>query len=316
MTTMRDIFFDKLYEIAKSDKNVILLSGDIGAPSLDKYRKDLSEQYINIGIAEQNMISTAAGLSLGGKKVYVYGIASFLTSRCYEQIKLDLCSMNLNVTLLGVGAGLSYSTAGPTHHATESIAIMRTLPGMTVFCPSDNVMTRACAEMSYTYRGGPVYIHLDRGTLPQIYDDNTSFSDGIAQLRKGEDICIVATGIMVHTALKVADVLANHGINASVIDLHRIKTLNIKKLTHYIKQAQKVVTIEENLINNGIGSAVAEVMADCSILKPLKRFAINDTFVFCYGSREHLHEVYGVDYLVAIVDSILREMEGQEKQNG
>ena len=295
MTTMRDIFFDKLYEIAKSDSNVILLSGDIGAPSLDKYRKDLSEQYINIGIAEQNMISTAAGLSLGGKKVYVYAIASFLTSRCYEQIKLDLCSMNLDVTLLGVGAGLSYSTAGPTHHATESIAIMRTLPGMTVFCPSDNVMTRACAERSYTHRGGPVYIHLDREALPQIYDDNTRFSDGILQLRKGEDICIIATGIMVHTALTVANELANYGINTSVIDLHRIKPLNINKLVHYIRQAQKVVTIEENLIHNGIGSAVAEVIVDNDITLPLKRFAIPDKYCFKYGSREDIHKLYGLD---------------------
>lgn len=304
ITAMRDVFFDKLYEIAKKDRQVILLSDDFGAPSLDKFRKDLSSQFINIGIAEQNMVSTAAGLALGGKIVYMYAIAPFVTLRCYEQIKIDLCCMNLHVTALGVGAGFAYDNSGPTHHATEDIAIMRALPGMTILNPSDNVMVAACVEISYK-NPGPKYIRFDREKPVTIYDKNTDFSDGIATLKTGKDLCIISTGMMVHKAFNVAHELSKHSINAGIVDLYRIKPINTELLLKFISQSQKVVTIEENLINGGIGSIVAEVLVDNEITLPLKRFAVPDKYCFKYGSREHIHKLYSLD-VNSIVKKILR----------
>lgn len=302
IAAMRDVFFDKLYEIAKKDRRVILLSDDFGAPSLDKFRKDLSSQYINIGIAEQNMVSTAAGLALGGKIVYMYAIAPFVTLRCYEQIKIDLCCMNLHVTALGVGAGFAYDNSGPTHHATEDIAIMRALPGMTILNPSDNVMVAACAEISYKNHG-PNYIRFDREKPVTIYDENTDFSDGVTSLKTGKDLCIISTGMMVHKAFNVAHELSKHSVNAGIVDLYRIKPINAELLLKFIGQSKRVVTIEEHLINGGIGSIIAEVLVDNDITLPLKRFAIPDKYCFKYGSREHIHKLYGLD-----VDSIVKRI--------
>lgn len=306
MSAMRDVFFDKLYEIAKKDRQVILLSDDFGAPSLDKFRKDLSKQYINTGIAEQNMVSTASGLALGGKIVYIYGIAPFITLRCYEQIKIDLCCMNLHVTALGVGAGFAYNNAGPTHHATDDIAIMRVLPGMTILNPSDNVMVAACAEMSYK-NPGPKYIRFDREKPVTIYNENADFSDGVASLKKGKDLCIVSTGLMVHKAFNIAHELSKYSIDAGIVDLYRIKPINSELLLKFISQSQKVVTIEENLINGGIGSIVAEVLVDNEITLPLKRIAIMDKYCFKYGSRESIYQLYGLD-TNSIVKKILKWM--------
>lgn len=305
--SMRDVFFDKLYELAKKDRRIILLSDDFGAPSLDKFRRDLTSQYINIGIAEQNMVSTAAGLALSGKIVYIYGIAPFVTLRCYEQIKVDLCCMNLHVTVLGVGAGYAYNDAGPTHHATEDIAIMRALPRMTIYNPSDNVMVASFAETSYD-NPGPKYIRFDREKPVNIYEKNTDFTNGIASLKAGKDLCIISTGIMVHKAFNIASELSKHSVDAGIVDLYRLKPTNEELLLEYISQSKRVVTIEENLINGGIGSIVAEILVDNDVTNlPLKRFAIPDQYCFECGSREHLYKLYDLD-TEGIVKRILKWM--------
>ena len=307
IAAMRDIFFDKLYELAKKDKRIIILSDDFGAPSLDKFRKDLSSQYINIGIAEQNMVSTAAGLALSGKIVYMYAIAPFVTLRCYEQIKVDLCCMNLHVTAVGVGAGYAYNDAGPTHHATEDIAIMRALPGMTIYNPSDNVMVASCAETSYN-DPGPKYIRFDREKPVNIYDKNTDFSNGVASLKAGKDLCIISTGMMVHKAFNIASELSKHSIDAGIVDLYRIKPTNENLLLEYISHSKRLVTIEENLINGGIGSIVAEILVDNGVTNlPLKRIAIPDQYCFESGSRECLYKLYDLD-TDSIVKRILKWM--------
>lgn len=299
--TMRDGFFDALYDISVQDRRVILISDDLGAPSLDKFRRDLSDQYISIGIAEQNMVGIAAGLALGGKIVFMYAIASFVTLRCYEQIKLDLCCMNLPVTGLGVGAGYGYNAAGPTHHATEDIAIMRALPNMTILSPSDSVMAAALAEIACK-NPGPKYIRFEREKLPLIYEDRSNdFSEGLTTLKNGRDLTIVATGIMVHQAFKMVDELAKHSIDAGVVDFYRIKPVNEKLLLEAIGQSEQVITLEESLITGGIGSIVAEVMVDNGKTMPLKRIGTQDQYCFRYGSRECLHSFLGLD-----VDSITR----------
>lgn len=308
-TDMRDAFFDELYDIATNDSQLVFLTADMGAFSLAKFKKDLPKQYINVGVAEQNMVSVAAGLALGGKTVFVYTIVPFVTMRCYEQIKVDLCCMNLPVTIIGVGAGFTYGSDGPTHHATQDIAVMRTLPEITILNPSDSVMTRVFAEIAYK-NTGPVYIRIEKGKLPLIYDDiSIDFSDGITKTRKGSDLSIISTGIMTHKAHEVAEILSRYSISAGVIDLYRIKPLNTKLLLKYITDSKSIVTLEENSVIGGIGSAVAEALSDNACNKPLKRLATPDIHCFELGERELLHACYGLD-TDSIVKSIV-EWHGQ-----
>lgn len=301
---MRDAFFDELYNIAKDDSQVVFLTADMGAFSLVRFKKDLPEQYINVGVAEQNMVSVAAGLALGGKTVFVYTIVPFATMRCYEQIKIDLCCMNLPVTIIGVGAGFTYGSDGPTHHAIHDIAVMRTLPEITILNPSDSVMIQAFARIAYKSTG-PVYVRIEKGKLPLIYDEaKNGFSDGIARTKKGSDLTIISTGIMVHQAYRVAEILAEHSISAGVVDLYRIKPLNTELLFKFIDKSKCVVTLEENTVTGGIGSAVSEALSDNLRAKPLKRIAIPDTHCFKSGDRQSLQASYGLD-TGSIVKSIV-----------
>lgn len=290
---IRDAFFDTLYGIAKDDSNVLFLTADMGAFSLGKFKRDLRSQYINMGVAEQNLISVAAGLSLGGKKVFLYGIAPFVTMRCYEQIKVDLGGMRLPVTIIGTGPGVAYSSDGLTHHAIQDISIMRAIPGMVIFNPSEYSMAAEVARVAYQSRS-PVYVRLDKGKLPKLYSDN-DFSQGLKLLKKGSDILIIATGIMVHQALDIAEKLSRYSISAGVIDLYRIKPLNEKLLLSLVNKSKKIVTIEEHSVVGGIGSAICELLADKGLSVPLKRIGIVDRHCVGYGDREWIHAEYGLD---------------------
>lgn len=292
---MRDTFSDALYDIIKKDKKVILITSDTGAICHDKIKADLPNQYINIGIAEQNMIGVAAGLAMAGKIVYTYAIIPFATMRCYEQIRVDLCCMNLPVTVVGIGAGFDYSTLGPTHHGTEDIALMRTLPGMTIFSPSDSIMVNAIVKMSYGLPG-PKYIRLDRTGVPLIYQHlNEDFTKGIAVLRKGGDLCIIATGRMVYNAIRVADELAKHTIKATVVDLYRIKPLAEDLLFKTLNPFGFVVTMEEHFLTGGIGTIVNEVLVRKRKRCHVKNFGIPDKFCRRYdGKRRYLQGLMGL----------------------
>ncbi len=293
--SMRDAFFDRLYEIAKNDKDIILVSADMGAPSLDKFRKDLSSQFVNTGIAEQNTILIAAGLALGGKKVFAYAIAPFITLRCYEQIKIELSAMNIPVTLIGVGAGFSYDDSGPTHHTLEDISILRVLPNMTVNNITDSVMAAAFADISCKMTS-PNYIRLDRKIFANIYQKGVDFSTGLTVLKESNDIYIVATGNMVHQALEVSQELKKHSLETGVIDLHTFP-INEKVFLEAISNAKKIITLEEHFLPGGLGSAVAEVLADNKKLIPIKRIGLNHKEGYCYkyGGREHIQSLYGLD---------------------
>lgn len=301
---MRDAFFDELYTMAKNDPDVVFLTADMGAYSLVRFKNDLGSQYINVGVAEQNMVNIAAGLALGGKRVFIYSIIPFVTLRCYEQIKVDICCMNLPVTIIGVGAGFAYGSDGPTHHATQDIAAMRALPEITILNPSDSVMSAAFAKIAYK-NSSPTYVRIDKGTFPLIYDEKSSdFSEGLAELREGDDATIISTGIMVHKALEVAEILLARSISAGVIDLYRIKPLNIEALLKFIGKSRLIVTLEENTIIGGIGSMVSEVLSDNIKFIPLRRIAIPDQHCFKAGDRESLHTLYNLD-IESIVKNIL-----------
>jgi transketolase len=308
---MRNAFFNSLYQVAKSDDRLITLSSDTGALVLDQFREGLPSRCINVGIAEANMIGVAAGLAMSGKIVYVYAIIPFVTMRCYEQIRVSVCCQDLPVKMVGVGAGVDYSTLGPTHHGLEDIAIMRLLPGMTILSPCDDISAAALAKVSYQIPG-PVYVRLDRSGQPQVYTDSQAdFIQGLNLLRKGKDVCIVSTGRIVNTALQVAQQLAKASIEASVIDLYRVKPLNAEMLMSVIKQARCVATIEEHSIVGGIGSAISEILAEQGQSYRLTRFGLPDSFCRQYGSRDYLHKLNKLDsdYIAtAIQQSLLSKV--------
>ena len=219
--TMRDTFWNRVYGLAKEDKNVIVIAADMGAPSLDKFRVDFANQFINAGIAEQNAMLVATGLAMTGKKCFVYAIAPFITLRCYEQVRNYPAGMDLPITVVGVGAGICYEDSGPTHHSVEDITLFRCLPNMQIFNASDNNMTAKFADMAYQSKH-PNYVRLDRIVLPNIYDENYDFSSGLGVLRDVSDINILSTGNTIQTALEVSDSLKNEGINVGVIDAYKI----------------------------------------------------------------------------------------------
>ena len=300
--SMRDAFLDELYDIAREDRRVVLLSNDFGAPSLDKFREDCASQFIHIGIAEQNMVNLAAGLAMAGKIPYMYSIAPFLPLRCYEQLRVHLGLRGLHITGVGVGAGYAYDLSGPTHHTLEDIAMMNALPGMTVFSASDSIMGGALARLTYG-QPAPYYIRFDRQVFPLLYDgEKEDFSEGLAVLKQGHDLAIVATGIMVHQALKVANELARHSIDASVVDLYRIKPLNRGSLMKAVIPSRRVLTLEENFTDGGIGSIVSTMITDQGEAIKLKRIGIPNQYYSQGGGREALHRLCGLD-----VDSIVNK---------
>jgi transketolase len=291
---IRDAFFDEVYRLAGSDRNVIFLTADMGALSLNRFKADLRRQYINVGVAEQNLVGIAAGLALAGKKVFIYTIAPFATLRCYEQIKVDICGMRLPVVIIGSGPGITYSSDGPTHHAVQDVAVMRALPEMTILNPADAASASAAARLAYQ-NAGPVYVRIDKGRPPRLYDADHDFSAGLSRLKPGRDLTIIATGVMVPKAFDVADALASRGIEAGIVDVYRLKPLNEAALLALFAETHRLVTLEEHLLAGGLGSAVAELMADRTIRLPLKRIAIADASCPGYGDREWMHAFYSLD---------------------
>ena len=301
---MRDAFLNALYDIAKSDKNVIIITADNGAPSLDQFSQNLPNQFFQVGIAEQQMIGMACGMAVEGKKVYTYAIAPFVTTRVHEFNKLCLGAMNLPIVNLGVGAGYAYDIMGPTHHTTEDMTIMRSIPNMTVYSPADGSTAVCLAQISYN-NPSPQYIRFDRAGIPDLYSNKeVDFQDGLISVKGGEDVCIIATGIMVHQAIKVASELEKEGLQVGVIDLHRIKPINNDLLIKNIQKYTQIITLEEHLLAGGMGSAIAEILVDEGITIPLLRIGQHDKFVFALGGREKIWKKNGLD-VAGIIDQII-----------
>jgi transketolase len=289
----RDAFWTRVYEIAREDRDVIVISADMGAPALDIIRRDLPSQFINAGIAEQNAVVVGSGLAMAGKKVFAYAIAPFITLRCLEQVRVQNCMMKIPLTLVGVGAGFGYQDSGPTHHMLEDIAVMRAFPQIEIDSVSDSVMAANVAERSIKERRIN-YVRLDRQTLPDLYQPGHDFAKGLDVLRDGADGVLIGTGAMTHAALELADSLAKSGKKLKVIDLYRLP-FDRKALVAALKGAKKVITLEEHFLG-GMGSAVAEALADEGVMVPVKRLGLPNEKGYCYiyGGRETLREYYGV----------------------
>jgi len=291
---IRDAFFDEVYDIASKDRDVVFVAADADAFSLRRYKQDIPEQFVDVGVAEQNMVDMAAGLALCGKKVFIYAMIPFVTMRCYEHIKATICGMNLPVTIVGAGAGLSFGYDGPTHHAVQDIAVMRVLPEMTILNPCDDVSAAACARIAYD-SATPAYVRIDKGTFPTLYDEADDFTMGLKVLQSIQDVTVISTGFTTHRAMDLAD-----AVPVGLIDVYRLKPLNDALLLRLLGQLRHIVTIEENSIIGALGTIVSELLTDNLLSIPLKRIGLSDDQHFAYGSREWLHKQYGLD-----VDSLM-----------
>ena len=301
---MRDVVIDEIYEAALEDRNIMFLSADLGAKSLDRFRRDIPDQFVHVGISEQNMIDVAAGLALSGKKVFVYAMAPFITARCYEQIKSLLAAMQLPVTIVGVGVGLGYDHATLTHFSPDDIACMRALNGIEILTPSDAHSAQAIAQLVISEPKFS-YIRLDRQAQNNLYEDDAAavVRRGFGHLVEGSDVALVACGALVHKALEAARELSCEGFTRpGVIDLLRVKPVPEIELNEVLKRYRSIVTVDEQLLDGGLGSAVVELLADFGELKSFRRLGIQDRFDVVNGDRNELHEMYGID-VPAIVEA-------------
>lgn len=287
---MRYTFVETLTEEAEKNKDIILLTGDLGFTVFEKFRDKFPDRFINVGVAEQNMINIATGLALCGKIVFTYTIATFATMRPFEQIRQGIAAHKASVVIVGSGAGLSYGTASVTHHAVEDIHLMRALPGVTILCPSDPIETKWATKTAIKIKS-PVYLRLGKKGEPNIYTKNPKLTLGKGSIvRNGKDIAIIATGNIVFNALECAKILSDKKIEATVVSMHTIKPMD-KKIIEYLSNNFKfIVTIEEHSIIGGLGTAVAEVLLEKKNKARLKRIAIGDNFIFTIGSQNFLRD--------------------------
>src|SRR4030042_4391500 len=293
---MRKIFFETIENIVKEEKNVFLLTGDLGIKFFQNFKAIDPERFINVGVAEPNMIGLAAGLALSGKNVYCYSIIPFLTMRTFEQIRINLCYNKLNVKLLGAGGGLVYGVEGVTHHAIEDIAIMRSLPNMTIVAPGDSKEAAALAKESVLHQG-PLYIRFGRDSDPIIHEKDFDFKIGKGViLRAGKDVCLIATGTMLSIAKDVADLLVKKNINAALISMHTIKPLDEELTRECAEKYRFIFPLEEHHILGGLGGAVAEILAEGGYSGKFRRIGIHDRYAFPeVGSPTYLLEKLKLD---------------------
>jgi transketolase len=299
-----------VYELAKSDQRIFFIGSDLGVGTLEKFKNEIPDRFFMEGISEANIIGMAAGLAMEGKIVYINTIATFITRRCFEQNVLDLGLHNTNVRLLGSGGGLVYAPLGPTHQATEDIAIMRAIPNMTVIAPADSEEMRRLMPQTVDHPG-PIYIRLGKGGDPIVTPANEPFRIGkVIPVRSGKDILILSTGITLKFALEAAKYLETINIDTAILHVPTIKPLDIQTLIQYMNPVKVIVTIEEHSIIGGLGSAVAEILSEANYKdrKLFKRIGLPDEFPEKYGSQDSLMNFYKIntDTLISTVKGLVR----------
>lgn len=290
---MRTAYLDTLYDLANKDRRVYALISDNGAIVYDKYRKDLSSQYLNLGISEANMLGMAAGMASCGKIPYAYTIGSFLAYRAFEFIRNDICLQNQNVKVVGTGAGEVYSALGPTHHSTEDLGGLRSLPNLAILCPASPLEVKKATIAAYEYEG-PVYLRLGTNKEPEIYNEDYSFEIGKGvTIKDGNDVTVIGTGSILKDVLDAAEQLQKEGIQARVINIHTIKPIDREIILQAVEETGKIITIEDHNIIGGLGSAVAEVIAESGKGVAFKRLGLQG-FSNGYGTYAQLKDMNGI----------------------
>ena len=293
---MRDAFVKTLMDIASRDKNVYLVTGDLGFGVLKPFWEMLPDQFINAGIAEQNMTSMAAGMALEGKIVFTYSIANFPTLRCLEQIRNDCAYHNANVKIVCVGGGLEYGSLGVSHHATEDLSIMRSLPGVKILAPGDWVEAE-CATRAVYNQQGTCYLRLGRGGETRIHEKIFGYSLGDSiKIKEGEKVVVISTGTIFNEALAACAILEQQGMCPALYTFPTVKPIDRKAIISFSKTFELIVSVEENNIMGGFGSAVAEVLSELDGKRTrLLRIGLDDQYSNTVGTQKYLREVYGMN---------------------
>lgn len=306
---MRDTVIKTLIELGKQDKNIELITGDLGFGVLKSFWETLPDQFVNAGIAEQNMTGVAAGMALEGKKVFTYSIGNFPTLRCLEQIRNDCAYHNANVNIICVGGGYVYGSLGMSHHATEDIAILRALPDVTVICPGDPVEA-ALAVKKIANTQGTCYLRLGRGGEKNVNTVIKEFEIGKAyKLRDAKDLpkkaAIFSTGAILEETSKACDMLEEQGIAVEQYSFPTVKPIDSDVIKDCAERFDHIFTVEEHNVVGGFGSAVAEVVAEFGGKAKLHRIGINDFYCIEVGSQAYLREQVGIN-----ADGIVRKVKG------
>ena len=292
---MRKTSLDQIYQLAQQDERVVFIGSDLGPGVLSEFKRNIPERFFMEGISEQYIIGMAAGLAFDGLIPYVNTIATFLTRRCFEQLAVDLCLHDLPVRLIANGGGLVYAPLGPTHQAIEDIGILRTLPNMTVVAPCDaDEMARLIdASLHWPH---PMYIRLAKGGDPIVSKSELGFEIGKGiQLKKAGDVLLVTTGITTQIGLQTSESLLKENIDCGVFHMHTIKPFDYDGLFKASESVKLIITIEEHVLNGGLGSAVLEAFSDHGLEKKIIRLGIPDVFAKKYGSQELLMSEFGLD---------------------
>ena len=294
---MRNAFADVIYEIGQDDPRICALVADISpAGSIVKFREQFPERFINTGVAEQAMIGIAAGLALKGMRPFCYTIATFSLYRPFEMIRVDLAYQNLPVTVIGMGAGVIYSTLGGTHHSMEDIAVAGAIPNMTVLAPCDPAEMRQMTKWCATQSQGPVYMRLGKAGEPDLTAKAVDpFEVGkIRYLQRGTDIALISYGITVALANKIAAKLEASGKSVSVLSCHTIKPLDRAGVEQVLASHKRVAVIEEHVPHGGLGSRVKEIAWETKAGCSLDTFSLKDEFIHCYGTHDDLLRAHGL----------------------
>lgn len=299
----RESYGKKLVELGKTNKDIVVLDADLAeATKTALFKKEFPERFFDMGISEQDMMSTAAGMATCGKIPFASTFAVFAAGRAYDQIRNSICYPKLNVKICATHSGISVGEDGATHQMLEDISMMRTLPNMTVISVSDDTQTKWAVE-EISKLNGPVYLRLGRLASPIIYDENQKFEIGKGNvIGEGTDATVIATGLMVHQAILAKEELEKKGINIRVVDIHTIKPIDRNLIVKCAKETKKIITIEDHSIIGGLGSAVCEVLSEEYPTK-VTRLGIKDTFGKS-GKAEKLLEYFGLTK-----DGIIKEIE-------
>ena len=290
---MRDAFLKSLTHLAKIDKDIVLLTADLGYGVFENFEKDFPGQFFNVGVAEQNMTGLASGLAIEGKKVVTYSIGNFPTLRCLEQIRNDACYHELNITIVASGGGFSYGSLGMSHHTTEDIAIMRSLPGTLVVAPGTQKETEDLTSALINHQGVS-YLRLDKSFAKDMPHENIIGKAN--QYSKGVDITLVTTGGILKDVIEASELLKQRNISCNVVSMHTIKPIDSDILIHLSNNSKGIVTVEEHNLDAGLGSAVAEVLLDYgAIPKIFLRIGLDNKFSSIVGSQDYLKEKYELD---------------------
>ena len=291
---MRNTLVKTLIELAEKDERIFVITPDLGFSVWEEFEEKFPERFLNVGIAEANAIGIASGLALCGKIVYVYSIVPFVTMRPFEQVRLDVAYMRTNVRLVGVGAGVTYGAQGVTHHAIEDIAIMRALPNMLVFSPCDPWEVEQGVKASIHYEG-PIYFRLGKKGEPVITPEGTQFSFGKANvIKKGEDIYVLFTGNIADEVMELNILLEKEGISAEIVSMHTLKPFDYEYLEAILRKGKPIITVEEHNIIGGLGSIVAEYIAEAGYSVKFRRLGIPDQYSHWVGGQKYLREKYGL----------------------